>query len=119
MVTTVTNFARSGVADWLVLRVTSVILFAYFVFIGYVLATGVDYAGWSALFDQTWMKIFSFLALLSIGAHSWIGIWAVLTDYVTERLLGPKGNVLRILLQLCASLALVVYVIWGVLVLWG
>lgn len=119
MVTTVTSFARTGLADWLVQRVSAVILLAYFVFIGATVAAGIDYPEWSALFAQTWMKIFSLLALLSLAAHAWIGIWAVLTDYVTERLLGPKGNVLRITLQLVISLALVVYVIWGILVLWG
>ena len=42
---------------------------------------------WKALFEQTWMRIFSLLAILSLAAHAWIGMWAVLTDYLTERLL--------------------------------
>ena len=74
---------------------------------------------WSALFDRSWMKIFTLLALLSLAAHAWIGMWGVLTDYLTERLLGPKGNVLRIGLQLLISLALVIFVIWGVQIVWA
>ena len=119
MVTAVTSFARSGLADWLVQRVSAVILLAYLGLIGYTLTSGVNYSEWSALFSQPWMKVFSLLALMSLAAHAWIGIWTVLTDYVTARLMGPKGNALRITLQLLVSLSLVVYVIWGVQVLWG
>jgi succinate dehydrogenase / fumarate reductase membrane anchor subunit len=57
--------------------------------------------------------------MLSLAAHAWIGMWGVFTDYLTERALGPKGNVLRIGLQLLPSLSLVIYVIWGVQIVWG
>jgi succinate dehydrogenase / fumarate reductase membrane anchor subunit len=119
MVTAVTSLTRSGLSDWLVQRVSAVILLAYFAFIAWTLVGGIDYAGWKALYGTTWMRIFSLLALLSLAAHAWIGMWAVLTDYLTERLMGPKGNVLRIGTQLLCSTALVIYVIWGIQVLWG
>lgn len=119
MVTAVTSFGRSGLSDWLLQRVSAVILLAYFLFIGWTLAGGVDYASWQATFDQTWVKIFSLLAILSLAAHAWIGIWAVLTDYLTERLMGATGNVLRLGAQLFCSLTIFVYVIWGIQILWG
>jgi succinate dehydrogenase / fumarate reductase membrane anchor subunit len=119
MVTAVTNFGRSGLADWLVQRVSGVILLAYFLFLGATLLAGVDYASWKATFGQTWVKVFTLLAILSLAAHAWIGMWAVLTDYLTERLMGAKGNVLRIFLQLLVVLTILVYVIWGVQILWG
>ncbi len=99
MVTAVTSMGRSGLYDWLMQRATAVILLAYFLVVGIVLVGGVDYAGWKALYEQTWMRVFSLLALLSLGIHAWVGLWAVFTDYLTERLLGPKGNVLRMLAQ--------------------
>lgn len=120
MVTSVTSFGRSGLSDWLVQRVSGVILLAYFLFIGYAVATGDgDYASWKALFAHTWVKVFSLMALLSLAAHAWIGMWSVLTDYLTERLMGATGNVLRITLQLLVMLAIFVYVVWGVQILWG
>lgn len=119
MVKAVTSFGRSGVSDWLVQRVSAVILLAYFGFIAYVLLSGVTYAEWKHLFDATWMRLFSLMAVLSLGAHAWIGMWSVLTDYLTERMLGSKGNVLRIGAQLLCSLVLFVYVIWGIQILWG
>lgn len=119
MVTAVTSFGRSGLSDWLLQRISGVILLAYFVFIGATLAGGVDYASWQATFAQTWVKIFSLLAILSLAAHAWIGMWAVLTDYLTERLMGQKGNVLRFSAQLACSLTIFVYVVWGIQILWG
>jgi len=119
MVTSVTSFSRTGLSDWLLKRITSVILLAYFVFVAYQLGALVDYTSWKDLFDQTWVKVFTLLAALSLAAHSWIGLWSVFTDYLTERLLGPVGNVLRLLCQLGASLALVVYVIWVVVIVWS
>ena len=119
MVTSVTSFSRTGLSDWLIQRVTSLVLLAYFIVIAYQLLGSVDYTSWRELFDQTWVKVFTLLAALSLAAHSWIGLWSVFTDYLTERMLGAAGNVLRLVCQLCASLALVVYVIWVVVIVWS
>jgi succinate dehydrogenase / fumarate reductase membrane anchor subunit len=110
---------RSGLYDWLMQRVSAVILFAYFAYVAVVLISGVDYLEWKTLFSQTWMRVFSLLALLSLGVHAWVGLWVVLTDYVTQRLMGPKGDVLRFLLQVVCAITMFTYVIWGIQILWG
>ena len=119
MVTSVTSFSRTGLSDWLIQRVTSLVLLAYFLLIAYQLAGSVDYTSWRALVDQTWMKVFTLMAALSLVAHAWIGLWSIFTDYLTERMLGPVGNVIRLVCQLGASLSLVGYVIWIVVVVWS
>lgn len=119
MVTAVTSFGRSGLSDWLLQRVSAVILLAYFTVIGFAIGSGVEYAEWKALFEQTWMRVFSLLAILSLAAHAWIGMWSVFTDYLTERLLGSTGNVLRITCQIGSSLLIFVYVVWSIQILWG
>ncbi len=119
MVTTVTSMGRSGLYDWMMQRVSAAILLAYFIFVGFVLLNGVDYASWKALYSQTWMRVFSLLALLSLGVHAWVGLWAVFTDYLTERLMGTTGNVLRFLAQVVSGLIMFTYVVWGVQILWG
>ena len=119
MVTAVTSMGRSGLSDWLMQRFTAVILLAYFLFVGYVLLTGVDYAAWKALYSQTWMRVFSLMALLSLAVHAWIGLWVVFTDYLTERLMGTTGNVLRLVLQVVCAIIIFTYVVWGVQILWG
>ena len=119
MVTSVTSFSRTGLSDWLIQRVTSLVLLAYFIVIAYQLLGSVYYTSWRLLFDQTWMKVFTLMAALSLAAHSWIGLWSVFTDYLTERMLGPKGNVIRLFCQLGVSLALVGYVIWVIVIIWS
>jgi succinate dehydrogenase membrane anchor subunit len=119
MVTAVTSLGRSGLYDWLMQRATAVILLAYFVYIALVVFSGVDYAAWSELFSQTWMRVFSLLALLSLGAHAWVGLWAVFTDYFTERMMGSAGNVIRLVAQFVSGLVMFTYIVWGIQILWG
>ncbi len=121
MVTAVTNLGRSGLSDWLIQRFTAVVLAAYTVFIvAYLVANpGLTFEQWSGLFDQLWMRAFSLLALVSIAAHGWIGLWGVLTDYVTERMVGSKALFLRVSALGIYALVTIVYLVWGVDVIWG
>jgi succinate dehydrogenase / fumarate reductase membrane anchor subunit len=121
MITNVTSFSRSGLSDWLLQRITAVVMAAYTVFItAYLLFnSGLEYSQWLGLHSHIAMKIFNVLTVLSIAVHAWIGLWAVLTDYVTERLLGPKATALRIFLQLGMITVTLVYVIWALDIVWG
>lgn len=121
MVTQVTNLGRSGLYDWLFQRTTAVVLLAYFVFVVAYLVANPDlsYEQWHGLFQQTWMRAFSSLTILSVVMHAWIGLWAVSTDYMTTRLMGAKGTTLRLLFQAAYSLVLFYYLVWGFSVLWG
>ena len=119
MVTQVTSFSRSGLSDWLIQRVSAVILLAYFLCVGATLLTGVDYDAWKAMHETTGMRIFTLMAALSFAAHAWIGLWAVFTDYLTERMLGPRGNSLRRFCQIGSVLALVVYLLWVIQIVWA
>ena len=114
MVTNITNFGRSGLSDWLIQRVSAIILMLYTIFmVGYLLLTpDIDYLTWRGLFDQTWMRIFSLLAFLSLAAHAWIGLWTVVTDYIK-----PTG--MRFAIQIAIILAIFIFLVWGVQVLWG
>ncbi|MCE8015889.1 succinate dehydrogenase, hydrophobic membrane anchor protein [Halomonas sp. MCCC 1A17488] len=114
MVTNITNLGRSGLSDWLIQRVSAIILALYTVFIvAYLLFNpGLDYVTWSNLFAQTWMRIFSLLAFISLAGHAWIGLWTVTTDYL-------KSASLRIGAQIVIILAIFVFLVWGIQVLWG
>lgn len=127
MVRAVTNFGRSGVSDWLVQRVSALILLAYIVFLLSAVGCGVDYQQWQHLFSRTSVQVFSTIALLATVAHAWIGAWSVLTDYVTDRFfklefgidLSGKAVVLRLALVVFTILLMVAYTLWGIKILWG
>jgi len=128
MVTAVTNLGRSGLSDWLIQRVSAVVLLAYIVFLLIVMAdSSLDYGQWHELFAQTWVRIFSLAALLSIAMHAWIGIWCVATDYLTPYVLnlklgpffGSKATVLRLSFLAASAIVLFTYVVWGIQILWS
>lgn len=121
MVSNVTALGRSGLSDWLIQRISAVILAIYSVgLLGwFVCQAPVDYATWQALNACLAMRIANTLALLAVIAHAWIGVWTILTDYVTSARLGDKGTALRILLQAIAFLWLFVSLVWGVVIIWA
>jgi succinate dehydrogenase / fumarate reductase membrane anchor subunit len=114
MVTTVTSFGRSGLYDWLFQRISAVVLASYSVFmVVYLLVNPqLDFAQWDALFGMTSVRIFSLMALLSLGAHCWIGLWSVSTDYL-------KPFALRFVFQMVVGVLMFIYTVWGVQLLWG
>jgi len=113
MVKVASTFGRSGTHDYILLRATAIILAAYSIFIVAFLATtdSVTYAVWTNLFANLGMKIFTMLALTAVLIHGWIGIWQVLTDYVKTT--GPRAFI-----QFIVSVALIVYWLAGLLVVW-
>ena len=128
MVTAVTSLGRSGLSDWVVQRVTAVVLLAYLVFI-VVTVFGYDlsYTEWKGLFAQTWVRVFSVAALLSTAMHAWIGLWCISTDYLISHVLrikvndyvAAKANILRWVFQAASAIVLFTYVVWGIQMIWG
>lgn len=121
MVTTVTNWGRSGLHDWLIQRFSAIVLAGYtFVILGFIIAhPGMTYVEWSGLYSHLWMRIFSVLALFCTIAHGWIGLWGVLTDYVTTRMIGKAALGLRMITLFIYTLISITFFVWGVEILWG
>ncbi len=121
MVTQVTSFSRNGVSDWLVQRVSAVILAAYtVVVVGYVLLVPeMSWFVWSGLFSQTWMQVFTLVTLLATCAHAWVGMWTIGTDYLRTHTMGQGANLVRFTYEIFCILVTLVYLIWGIRILWG
>ena len=120
MVTNVTNLGRSGLGDWLIQRFSAVILAAYTLCIlgSFLVHPEMDYLQWRAIFDSTAMRFFSVITVLALCAHAWIGMWTISTDYLTSVQLGSRATVYRILFQAVCALITVVYLLWGIQILW-
>ncbi len=121
MVTSVTSFGRSGLYDWLIQRVGGAVMAAYAIFIVAYLLLNPDltFEQWKSLYSQLWMRVFTLVTLLSFISHAWIGLWALLTDYLTLRKLGKKATFLRVFAQLILGMVAVTYLVWGVEIIWG
>ena len=113
-VNSITALGRSGISDWLIQRVSAIIMAFYLIFLtGYFLShASIDYATWAGLFSHPSMRIFSLLCLLSLLGHAWIGIWTILTDYI-------KCPIARGTLQILIILAFIACLAWGIQTLWS
>lgn len=114
MVKAVSAFGRSGLHDWLLQRVSAVVLAAYFIFLAvfFISHSSIDYPTWHGLFACMAMKVFTIMALIAFLAHAWIGLWIVTTDYI-------KPLCLRLPIQVGVILACLGSLVWGVSILWS
>lgn len=103
----------TGLQDWIFQRLTAVIVTAYIFFlIGYsFLYSPMDFQSWQALFNHSWMRIFSLITLFSVSLHTWLGLWMVMTDYI-------KLAFLRLMISSLLLLTIFSYLIWGITILW-
>ena len=107
-----TGLTGSGARDWVMQRISAVVLALYsVVMVGFFLFNRVGYAEWSVFMTSLPMKLFSLLAVVSLLVHAWVGMWTVLTDYV-------KSSGLRLVLQSFVIIAMLVYLFWGVMIFW-
>lgn len=120
MVNNVTNLSKSGLSDWVLQRISALVLLAYFVVVmGFVLAPGeLTFECWQAFMMSTPMKVFSLLSLIMLTAHAWVGMWTITTDYLTDRALG-KALLIRFLTQAFCGVLMFIYLIWGLMIFWG
>ncbi|MEF7613277.1 succinate dehydrogenase, hydrophobic membrane anchor protein [Aquincola sp. MAHUQ-54] len=105
--------AHYGFRDWLSQRVTAALmaLFTIVLLVQVLLPGPLDYDRWSGIFAQQWMKLLTFVVILSLLYHVWVGIRDVWMDYVK-----PVG--VRLTLQVFTIAWLVGCAGWAVQVLW-
>jgi succinate dehydrogenase / fumarate reductase membrane anchor subunit len=115
------RFTHTGPSDWIIQRITSVIIAAYLFFmVGYLLANpSLTYGQWAELNNLLTMRLFSLVTISAVAYHAWIGIWCVLTDYITVRLIGPIADGLRKILQTGLGFIILFYMVWTIKILWG
>ncbi len=116
-----TGLTGSGSRDWFLQRVSAVILALYTVVVfGWILChPHFDFQAWYGFMMTLPMKIFSLLAIVSLAAHAWVGLWTVFTDYITTRAMGAVANSLRIVLLSAMIIAVFVFTVWGIQIFWA
>jgi succinate dehydrogenase / fumarate reductase membrane anchor subunit len=106
--------AHYGLRDWLAQRVTGVLmaLFTLIVLAQVIFTKGpMGYDKWAGIFSPQWMKTLTFVAILSLLYHAWVGMREILMDYI-------KPVWLRLSLQVFTIIWLVGCTGWAVQALW-
>jgi succinate dehydrogenase / fumarate reductase membrane anchor subunit len=108
------SFGGKGIRDWIFQRVTAVFLAGYTFFLLYFWLAHPTLAAdqWQGLFSGLCMRLATFLALVALLIHVWIGMWTILTDYV-------HAYCIRIILLSVVGFSLLGYLGWGLYILWG
>ncbi len=121
MVTSISSLTRSGLADFVVQRVSAVVMTLYALCVtGFFLANPhMDYVTLRAYFASVPMVLFSTLMVLSTAAHAWIGMWTVGTDYIRDHYFGSHSTAFRMVYQSGCLLILFVYVVWALQLFWS
>jgi succinate dehydrogenase membrane anchor subunit len=106
--------AHYGLTDWLIQRLTAVVMVAYTALVlGIALWTGgIDYPRWQQLFAHGGFKLASFLFMVALLYHAWIGMRDIYMDYL-------KPVAVRLTLEALTVVVLVGYLGWTLQLLWG
>jgi len=105
--------AHYGMRDWLAQRVTALLmaLFTLLVLLQLLMPGELDYARWAGIFASTWMKSLTFVVIVALAWHAWVGVRDVLMDYV-------HATGVRLLAQIFVIVWLLACAGWALLVLW-
>ena len=105
--------AHYGFRDWLAQRVTAVLmaLFTLVLIAQLLFGAKLGYDRWSAIFSAQWMRVLTFVVIVALLVHAWIGMRDVWMDYV-------KPVAIKLALQMFTLAWLVGCAGWAVQVLW-
>jgi succinate dehydrogenase / fumarate reductase membrane anchor subunit len=106
--------AHYGLRDWLAQRVTGIVMALYTLILLVLFFAGKNfsYEGWAGLFAQPWFKIATYVTILSLLYHAWVGMREILMDYVNSSM------ALRLVLQCAVILWLVGCAVYAAQILW-
>jgi succinate dehydrogenase / fumarate reductase membrane anchor subunit len=105
--------AHYGFRDWLAQRITAIVMALYTVMllVSFLTTNDFSYNGWAGLFARQWFKIATFVTLLTMFYHVWVGMRDIWMDYV-------KSVIVRLLLQSATILWLVGCAGYAAQILW-
>ncbi len=106
--------AHYGLRDWLAQRITGVLMAVYtmVVFAAVLSGAASSFDAWRAFMGHGFVRFATFLFILSLGYHAWVGVRDIWMDYIK-----PTG--IRILLHVLTLLALTGYAGWAIQIIWG
>lgn len=105
--------AHHGLREWLIQRLTAILMIIYTIALLVIAFTLPNtHEGWRALFAGVPMKVFSSVTVLGLFWHVWIGMRDILMDYLW------KFSV-RLTAMFFVALFLVANLVWAFNILWS
>ncbi len=114
MVKSVLGVNHQGLRDWVIQRVSAIMIALTVLGLGYFFLThpAVSFLEWRMLFAPIGVKVLTLVVVLALAFHAWVGIWIVVTDYV-------KPALLRFLVEVLVFLTLLCCFLWALLLMWS
>ncbi len=105
--------AHYGLKDWIAQRVTAVVMAVYTLILLLNVFGGAAASAetWRGLMSGGFMRFATFLFIISLLYHAWIGVRDIWMDYL-------NCAALRLTLHVLTILALVGYAGWAVQIIW-
>ena len=105
--------AHYGLRDWMAQRVTAVqmALFTIVLLAQVIFGGPLGYDSWAGIFSSQWMKTLTFVVILAMLYHVWVGVREIFMDYI-------KPVSIRLSLYVFAIVWLVGCAGWAIQVLW-
>ena len=106
--------AHYGLRDWLLQRLTAVVMAAYTVGFAICLVwhKPATHGDWKAIFAGGFVRLATLFFFLALLYHAWVGMRDIVMDYV-------HSAALRLTLETAAVVALLLYLIWIASILWS
>jgi succinate dehydrogenase / fumarate reductase membrane anchor subunit len=112
MVNRVVVGAHYGLKDWLLQRITAVAMAVYTLIMAILVPlTGGNFDAWRGLMSHGFVRFLTFLFIVSLCYHAWVGIRDIWMDYV-------KPTSIRLTLHALTALALFGYAGWAAQIIW-
>jgi succinate dehydrogenase / fumarate reductase membrane anchor subunit len=105
--------AHYGLRDWLSQRITAVLMtiFTVVLLAQVLIGARMSYYKWSGIFAAQWMKFLTFVVIVALLVHVWVGVRDICMDYVKPVWARLSAQVLTLVwLVGCAG--------WMIQVLW-
>ena len=109
-----------GSIEFLIVRLCALLILSYTLYLAsfVFLAEEVNFNRWSAFFENPFNKAFTSLFFIAFSIHTWLGTWAVASDYLTPRVFGSMGKFLYISFRAFVAAIIALVLTWAVIIIW-
>jgi succinate dehydrogenase / fumarate reductase membrane anchor subunit len=105
--------AGYGFRDWLIQRLTAVMMLVYVVtLLVFLWVMPSSYPAWQDFFTKTWVRLLTQITWLALVLHAWVGMRDLWMDYI-------KNTGIRLMMHTLTAVWLIGTLIYSIKVIWG